>query len=411
MKPTILIFAHYYLPGTRAGGPIRSISNLVENFESEYNFKIITADRDFGDKYSYKDIQKNTWVQVGKAEVYYISPTFIDILFLAKLIKSIDYNFYYLNSFFDPKFSFLPILLRWGRLINSKPILIAPRGEFSQGALNFKSFKKRIYIICLKNLGMLKDVVWQASSYSEKKDIYRSLIGISINKSSISFPTWDLKVAPDLLPFYENIFISGNLPNTNNSITSRSRLVRKLNICFASRISKMKNLDFLLETLLKVRSNVTLNIHGPAEDLDYWNLCQSLIKQLPPNIEVNVFGAYKNEDVEKILGENDILFLPTLGENFGHVIFEALRSGLPVLISDRTPWVDLEVSKAGWVGSLDEPNYFVETIEKLAKLNFSELQVYKNGAKEYAKNYLLNTNARDETKDLFQHMLTQNSIK
>lgn len=411
MKPNILIFAHYYLPGTRAGGPIRSISNLVENFGSEYNLKIITADRDFGDKNSYKDIQKNTWVQVGKAEVYYISPTFINMLFLAKLIKSIDYDFYYLNSFFDPKFSFLPILLRWTGFINSKPILIAPRGEFSPGALNIKSFKKRIYLICLKNLGMLKDAVWQASSDSEKKDIYRSLIGISINKSSISIPLKNLKVAPDLLQFYENIFISGNLASSSSSSSSGSRLVRNLNICFASRISKMKNLDFLLEILLKVRSHVVLNIHGPAEDLDYWNLCQSLIQQLPLNIEVNNFGAYKNEDVEKILGENDILFLPTLGENFGHVIFEALRSGLPVLISDRTPWCDLEASKAGWIGSLDEPNYFVETIEKLAKLSFSELQVYKDGAREYANNYLFTTNARNETKTLFQYMMTQNSIE
>jgi len=412
MKPTILIFAHFYLPGTRAGGPIRSISNLIENLGNEYDFKIITADRDIGDKVSYKNIQKNTWVQIGKAEVYYIPTKFINVLSLVKLIKSSNCSFYYLNSFFDPRFSFLPLFFRWTRLIPSKPILIAPRGEFSKAALNIKSFKKRLYLIFLKNLGLLKDAVWQASSDSEKNDIYRSLIGVSINKTSISIPLKNLKVAPDLLQFYEKIFISGNLASSSSrSNSSSGELLRNLNICFASRISKMKNLDFLLKILLKVRSKVVLNIHGPAEDLDYWSVCKNLIDQLPSNIQVNVYGAYKNEDVEIILGENDIFFLPTLGENFGHVIFEALKSGLPVLISDRTPWVNLEVSKAGWVGSLNEPIFFVETIEKLAKMSPNELQVYKDGAREYANNYLFTTNARDETKNLFEYMLKLNFDK
>lgn len=48
------------------------------------------------------------------------------------------------------------------------------------------------------------------------------------------------------------------------------------------------------------------------------------------------------------MSEHDLLLMPTLGENFGHVIPEALISGCPVLISDRTPWRELESKKAGW---------------------------------------------------------------
>ena len=38
------------------------------------------------------------------------------------------------------------------------------------------------------------------------------------------------------------------------------------------------------------------------------------------------------------MAANDLFFLPTRGENFGHVIAEALSVGTPVLISDQTPW-------------------------------------------------------------------------
>jgi glycosyltransferase involved in cell wall biosynthesis len=167
----------------------------------------------------------------------------------------------------------------------------------------------------------------------------------------------------------------------------------------------MKNLDFLLKTLSKVRADVILNIHGPTENLDYWAECKQLIYLLPKNVQVNFFGPYRNEDVEKIFGENDLLFLPTQGENFGHVIFEALKSGLPVLISDRTPWIGLEDSKAGWVGSLEDPNYFIETIDKLASMSTIELIEYKNGAIEYAKNYLRTNTANEDTKALFRYLM------
>src|SRR4051812_11201747 len=47
-KPCILTFSRFYLPGFRAGGPIRSISRLVECLGDEFQFRIVTADRDAG---------------------------------------------------------------------------------------------------------------------------------------------------------------------------------------------------------------------------------------------------------------------------------------------------------------------------------------------------------------------------
>ena len=59
MKPKILVFIDYYLPGNKAGGPIRSLSNLIDNLDSYYEFKIVTRDRDIGDNIGYDSIEKN----------------------------------------------------------------------------------------------------------------------------------------------------------------------------------------------------------------------------------------------------------------------------------------------------------------------------------------------------------------
>src|SRR5438132_620616 len=48
-------------------------------------------------------------------------------------------------------------------------------------------------------------------------------------------------------------------------------------------------------------------------------------------------GPIPHEQVAGVLSDNDLLYLPTLGENFGHIIVESFAAGCPVLISDCTP--------------------------------------------------------------------------
>ena len=74
----------------------------------------------------------------------------------------------------------------------------------------------------------------------------------------------------------------------------------------------------------------------------YWEKCQRIIDDLPENIQVKYNGTIGHEKVVREMASHDLFFLPTLGENFGHVIFEALAAGCPILISDQTPWRNLE---------------------------------------------------------------------
>ncbi len=72
-RTIVLALVHYYLPGFKAGGPVRSISNLVERLGSEFDLRIITADRDFRDDTPYKDVVIDGWNRIGNAQVYYLS--------------------------------------------------------------------------------------------------------------------------------------------------------------------------------------------------------------------------------------------------------------------------------------------------------------------------------------------------
>jgi len=145
-KPIILILCDFYLPGVLAGGPIRSIANLVDRLGEEFQFKIITRDRDFGNKKAYPDILVDTWVHVGSAEVMYLSPSSLSIMRIKKLLSSTKYHVLYLNSFFSPLFSCQQFLLKRLGLVPNKPYLINPHGEFSAGALKIKRLKKKIYL-------------------------------------------------------------------------------------------------------------------------------------------------------------------------------------------------------------------------------------------------------------------------
>jgi glycosyltransferase involved in cell wall biosynthesis len=91
----------------------------------------------------------------------------------------------------------------------------------------------------------------------------------------------------------------------------------------------------------------------------------------------------------------DLLFLPTAGENYGHVVVEALSAGVPVLLSDQTPWRCLQEKGIGWDIPLSDTNRFVEAIQFAAKASSQEWVVWKERAVEHAA-YLLSDPVTEE---------------
>jgi glycosyltransferase involved in cell wall biosynthesis len=128
----------------------------------------------------------------------------------------------------------------------------------------------------------------------------------------------------------------------------------------------MKNLDYAIRVLSLVTAPVDFSIYGPIEDEAYWTKCRTLIAALPPRIHVTYEGIVRPENVVSTLARHQLFLLPTRGENFGHVIHDALSAGLPLLISNQTPWRELEEKGIGWDLPLDGPAAFARRIDEVA---------------------------------------------
>ena len=376
----IFICTGFYLPGFKGGGPIRTIANMVDQLGNEFNFALYTADRDLGDAAPYASIQRNAWQSVGKAEVFYASPEPGWISRLWKNIASFEGNTIHLNSFFAFRFGILPLIF-WRILKPGAAIILGPRGEFSEGALNLKKRKKKFFISVAKTLGLYKNILWHASSDFEAADI-RRVMGSNVK----------IHVAIDIASPKAEMTLKERWPGA------------PLRIVFVSRISPKKNLLGAIDALKKIKSQVVFDIYGPAEDQNYWAQCQESAKLLPQNIRFQYCGALQPMQVPDKLAEYDLFFLPTLGENFGHVIAEALSSGLPVLISDTTPWRDLAEKSLGWDIPLNEVDRFAECIEACAAKSPEEYIQWRQSIRAWALKNIGNQDAIEQNRRLFLNL-------
>lgn len=365
MTKKMLIITGYYLPSIKGGGPIQSIKNIVENFNSELEIYIITGDRDLGDSTAFPNITIDGWNKVGSANVFYINSEKYSLSKIKNIIHDLDVDIIYLNSFFSFKFSILPLIILKSKKLKQKRIVIAPRGEFSPGAFNLKRYKKNLYVNITKPFNFYKNIVWHATAISEKEHIEKKMGYKS-----------EVILANNLTPDYSQLNYSKKLNKEPNYVK----------LVYISRIHQKKNLIFALQLLSSIKGNVLFNIYGPIEDNNYWKKCKEIIARLPQNISVKYHGLAKRNKIMSIFHENHFFFFPTLGENYGHVISESLIGACPLIISDETPWRRLQEKKVGWDISLDREEKFIEVLNEAVQMNQEEYVEYSKESFAFGKN-------------------------
>jgi glycosyltransferase involved in cell wall biosynthesis len=386
--PRILVLADWYLPGTKAGGTVSAIANLIELVGDEFRFHVITRDRDLAEKSPYAGVQTDRWIPVGKASVLYTS----DLSFsnLRRHILDIAPNLIYLNSFFSPWTRKILLLRRLG-LLPASEVVLAPQGEFSAGALSLKRVRKWLYQRVTKGTGLYRDLTWHACSDLEK---------LQITAAGIANGT----------PSRERLVVTPNVPSPHMAeLPAESQRPKKqpgaVRLIFLSRISRMKNLHFALNSLTAVRGQVEFEIVGPAEDAGYWAECQEQIRALPRNIAVTCAGPVRHEQVSRTFFQHHFLVLPTLGENFGYAILEALAAGCPVLISDQTPWRNLQAAGVGWDLPLGRFDLWQSALQECIAMDDASYQSMSQRTRCFAERWVSSPFFHRDSANLFRSAL------
>lgn len=383
-KPVVLTFLRHYLPGFKYGGPVRTLSNMTHCLGDDFEFKVVTLNRDMLETEPYPDVETNQWNRLGKCKVFYSSQKSISVQGFYQILRQTYHDVLYLNSLFDPLFTTLPLILEKSIYYNKKPIIIATRGELSEGALRLKWWKKKFFLTICKHF-LYRNVTWHASTDDEANLIYKH-----ISPSS-------------------RIIVAKNLPDSSNAPAKlpakHSHQDQSLRIVYLSRIQKNKNLKFALEILLNCSLDIRFDIWGTIEDKSYFSDCMELIKSMPKNISVQYKGIADHTEVHQIMAQYDLFFLTTHGENFGHVILEALSTGTPVLISDLTPWRNLQAARVGWDLPLINQQPFLDALEAASIRIKNDQESWRKQVFSYAQNHLNDPQIIEANRQLFSRAL------
>lgn len=364
MKSNLLVFPYFY-PAYKSGGPVRSAVNLIKVLGKKYNFKVFTSDRDLGDTEPFQNVNVGSWDnKYLDAEVFYSSKN-TSFLKLIKIFKNEIFNSVYLNSFFDYKFSIRFLFLLSLGFLKCEKVILAPRGELTFGAMSLKSSKKKLYIKLFRYLGLKRRIVFHFTSMEELEQSKKYLGDI------------DAIVVPNMHSSYPDFY-------------SKYKDVGSLNMVFLSRISPKKNLHLVIEALRKITDgNIDFTIVGAIDDPKYWADCQRKINDLSDNVKVNYVGAIEHSQISKVLLKSHLFILPTLNENYGHAIVEAMVYSNLVLISDQTPWSQVSYSGSYVINCYDEIACF-EKINEAIYLDQMEFNLRAKKTYDFCDSILKN---------------------
>lgn len=372
----ILVFIDWYLPGYKAGGPIQSIANLVGKLPLE--FWIVTSLFDHNSDTPYEDIEEATWITRRPNEhVMYFGAGGPSSKAIKNILKVHDYEAVYLNSLFSTSYAIKPLWVAKKLGLASK-IVLAPRGMLKSGALSVKSKKKTAFIRGAKTIGLFSGITWHATNKVEEQEILSSF-----GKKAV------VKIAP-------------NLPRElNERTTIPSKTPGEMRLITVARVSSEKNILGGIHYLSKVLcKRIEWTIFGTKQDQSYLNKCQKAAAQIP-HLTILFEGEIQPTAIPEALQQNHFFYLPTLGENYGHAIAEALLNSVPVIISDKTPWQNLEEKKAGWVLSLEAEN-FKSVLEHCANMDHGSYLSWVEGAKSSGLEITQDTSAIEANKRLFE---------
>ncbi|UKN02079.1 glycosyltransferase [Paracrocinitomix mangrovi] len=379
-RKRILVCIDWYEPGFKAGGPIRSVANMVNAMKDDFEFYILTSAFDLGEDTPYDTVKINEWFDNDGVFIKYLDKDLLNRLAIRRNILEIAPDILYLNSLFSKKFTLFPLMTARR---NGISVVLAPRGMLGFESLEIKKGKKSTFINIAKLVGFYGKVTWHASTDVEAADI-RKKFG---SKSKI-------KIA-------QNIPISTKLELKE---ILNNRKPGKVRIVYISRISIIKNLHLAIQAVKQVASEnpVEFHIYGNIEEPEYWEKHESELIDTE-KIKIEYKGVAKPTELTEIYKNANYLILPTKHENYGHAIVEAWAHGCPVIISRNTPWKNLNIQGLGWDVDLKNFDNLIGAVQEAVDLDFASYTTMVTASYNYFKDVILDNDIIEANRQLFKN--------
>jgi glycosyltransferase involved in cell wall biosynthesis len=264
------------------------------------------------------------------------------------------------------------------------PFVIAPRGSIDPVLIKKKSYflKKIIYALFIKRIFKKAGGFHFTSEYERNKFLEFTRINTDYNTDKHRLNPHKTALCRiifnplDLSEFEKepnkNLLQKWNLLYPHESVSSpRQSVFVKRYFLYLGRINWKKGLEILIGAFLKfINDNQNSNpresassqresayrlvIAGPDEN-NYKLKIEKLAKEKGIEKKVIFTGLVKGDDKLVLLKNAEAFILPSLGENFGIAVAEAMAVGTPVIISKYVGLQNIvEKYKAGIVIDLDE---------------------------------------------------------
>lgn len=191
-----------------------------------------------------------------------------------------------------------------------------------------------------------------------------------------------------------------NYVPTNRLNGSRLSLPEGINLLYAGRVSKDKNLEFLIDVLKELRKHredINLIVVG---DGPFFGEMKS---RLGNDSRVIFTGQLNYDALPAIYSQADAFVFPSITDTFGMVVLEAQCCELPAIVSDRGgPKEIIMDGKTGMVVPALQLDKWVNHVLEIIRLIEEEPEVYREMRLESRRNALLNSGWDTVMKNLTQ---------
>src|SRR5690554_5181469 len=126
----ILVFIDWFYPAYKAGGPVKSVFNLVQALKLDFEFNIVTSNQDVDGEQL--EVVPNEWTEYEGIRLIYLTKEMQSPKVYRAIFDELKPDVIYYNSLFSKKFTLMPY---WALKKCKCTHLIAPRGMLGKGAL------------------------------------------------------------------------------------------------------------------------------------------------------------------------------------------------------------------------------------------------------------------------------------